>query len=295
MLPWLGSMVSETVIAAIMAASVTGAGLVIAFYALIARMSDRIFSNRLDLLDKPRREIREITSNPESFNEENLDKTTKRLEELGNQVNSMKTYPRYLGLGVGLDFGFFLSTAIFALLWFTEIFRRSSMTDLLVSGTFLLAISTFLVVGIYGISDVDAAMNDNFSKLKEKKENLKDELKEAPQEAKITGRVAQFLIEAGVAFRRDVMFKTDGDRVFVDFLIGSEENPKYAIEVLTEPTKGNVLIPKRYDLFKALAPAKTVLISDFSKSEPLQEIAKVYWDFVVDVKSLDELKKIIKT
>jgi hypothetical protein len=168
------------------------------------------------------------------------------------------------------------------------------MSDLFVSASFLLDIFTFFVVGVYGISDVNAAMNYDIRKIKEKKENIKDELKEAPKEARIMGKVIQFLNKTGIAFRRDVMFKTNGDRTFVDFLIGSEETPKYVIEVLTEPTKGDVLIPKRYDLFKALLPAKTVLISDFSKSEPLQEIAKIYWDFVVDINNLDELKKIIK-
>jgi hypothetical protein len=116
-------MVSETVIAAIMAASVTGAGLVIAFYALIARMSDRIFSNRLNLLNEPREEIKEITGNLESFNEENLDKTTKRLEELGKQINSMKTYPRYLGPGVLLDFTFFIFTTIFGPFGLQKLFK----------------------------------------------------------------------------------------------------------------------------------------------------------------------------
>ena len=41
-------MLTDEVVTAIMTSSITGAGLVIAFYALIARMSDRIFSNKLD-------------------------------------------------------------------------------------------------------------------------------------------------------------------------------------------------------------------------------------------------------
>ena len=62
-------MLSESLAASIMTASITGAGLVIAFYALIARMSDRIFENRFNNLVDLRKELKEITNKSDAFKE----------------------------------------------------------------------------------------------------------------------------------------------------------------------------------------------------------------------------------
>jgi len=288
-------MVSETVITAVMTSSVTGAGLVIAFYALIARMSDRIFANRLEQLEKRRREIKEITSKPESFQEKALEKTTKRLEDLRKEINSMKTFPRYLGPGVLLDFFFFVMAALLSLFWLANTpEKRAPMGDTVALIVFFISLFTFFVVGVYGIIDVLTTMTADFSKLQEKKEDIKAELKEARKEAKIGGQVAQFLNKTGIAFERDVMIKTNGDRAFADFRVCSK-NIEYIIEVLTKPTSQNVYkTSEKYEMYKVLAPAKTILISDFSDNMPAQEAATTYWDFVVDVNNLDELRQIIR-
>jgi type III secretory pathway component EscU len=289
-------MLSETVIAAIMTSSITGAGLVIAFYALIARMSDKIFANRLKQLDERRLAIKEITSKPDSFEDKNLKKTTKRLEDLRKEINSMKTFPKYLGPGVILDFFFFLMTAFLSLIWLATIpENRAPMSDSIVLIIFFMSLFTFFVVGVYGIIDVMTTMAVDFRKLKEKKEDIKVELKEVPKEAKIAGQVAQFLTRMQVNFERNVIIKTDGDLLIADFLIPSKKNPKYVIEVLTRPTSQNVYkISEKYEAFKLQTSAKTILILDFETQPLALKHAKAYWDFVVDVKKLNELSEIIK-
>ena len=105
-------MLADNIIIAIMAASVTGAGLVIAFYALLARMSEKIFSTRFEQLDERRAQVEQITSNPDSFSEKNLKKTTAKLKELEGQIHSMKAFPQYLGIGVIISFSLFIGDFI---------------------------------------------------------------------------------------------------------------------------------------------------------------------------------------
>ena len=39
---------------------------------------------------------------------------------------------------------------------------------------------------------------------------------------------------------------------------------------------------------------KTILISDFSANKPALEAAESYWDYIVDINNLDDLKKILR-
>ena len=60
-------MLSESFVTSIMTASITGAGLVIAFYALSARMPDRIFEKRFSDLRNLREDINQILNTPDAF------------------------------------------------------------------------------------------------------------------------------------------------------------------------------------------------------------------------------------
>ena len=73
-------MLSENLAISIMTVSITGAGLVIAFYALVARMSEKIFENRFTQLDELRENIKQIKDRSDSFEEENFSEMSKSFQ-----------------------------------------------------------------------------------------------------------------------------------------------------------------------------------------------------------------------
>src|SRR4030067_951544 len=130
-----------------MTASITGAGLVIAFYALIARMSDSIFSCRFELLEEKNQEVEQIRSNPASFKGDNLEKTSSRLKELSKEIDSTKTFPRYLGIGVGINFALFLVTSLICAEWL----RLNTEPNNPTQNDWLIVVLFMATVGLFGI------------------------------------------------------------------------------------------------------------------------------------------------
>jgi hypothetical protein len=281
-----------------MVSSVTGAGLVIAFYALISRMSDKIFTNKFKQLEERRREIRRISSDPNNFKEENLKKTTKRLSELGKKIDSIKTFPKYLVLGVVFDFFLFLYTSISSWVWLLQS-AENRANDIVMEPSILfcfsLSLALFLMVGFLGIFDVGSTMWSEFEKLKEEKEEIKGEIVGARLEAQIVDQILIALDKVDIDFERDIDFKTDGQLLRADFIVPSRKTPKYLIEVLTDPTQDKVYkIAEKYDKFKVQTSVKTILVSNFENQQITLRTAKAYWDYVVDIKQLEDLEKIIK-
>jgi hypothetical protein len=281
-------MLSENVAIAVMTASITGAGLVITFYALLARMSDRIFAVRFEQLDERRREVKQISSNPDSFNEKNLKKTTSQLEDLEKEIHYMKAFPKYLGIGVMLNFLLFLLTAFSSFLYITGTGSDTPIIILFILSTFL-----FLGVGIYGIFDVNDAISEDFKKMKKEKEEIKQEITNAPEEVRIVSEIESLLLDMKVPFERNTPVKADGVKVVPDLVIPSANNPKYVIEIWSKPT---------YDLLNRISlkymklsesNIKTIFISDFEKNEALLEFAEYFWDYVVDPRYIEKLKTIL--
>lgn len=290
-------MIPENLASSILTASITGAGLVIAFYALIAHMSDRMFENRFELLDEKNREVEQIVGNVESFNRENLKLTTKRLEELGQEIDSMRTFPRYLGSVVAIDFGIFLFAAILSLTWlWSSPESRAQMNDWMILLIFLISVGLFAFVGIYGITDVMSTMKYHFTKLSKKKEKVKEEIRKGPEEARTAFKLVQdTLTRLSLSFEATPLIKTDGTALIPDFVVPSAKNPKYLIEVLTWPNSSIVYtLSVAYQRLKSQTFAKTILVSDFSDRLSILDLAKSYWDFVVDIKNLNILKEIIE-
>jgi hypothetical protein len=285
-------MLSDSVATAVMTASITGAGLVIAFYALLARMSDRIFAVRFEQLDERRRKVKQISNNPDSFNEENLKKTTSQLEDLEKEIHSMKAFPKYLGVGVMLNFLFFLFTAIISFLYVTGSVR-SAGSDTPIIILFIVSLVVFFGVGIYGIFDVNEAISGNFEKLKKQKEEIKEEITNAPEEVRITSQIESILLSMNLRFEKTVPVKAEGIKLVPDFVIPSANNPKYVIEAWSKPT---------YDLVNNLSwkymrlsesNIKTIFITNFENNENLLKIAENYWDDVIDLRHIEKLRTIL--
>jgi hypothetical protein len=165
-------MVSETLVTGIMTASVTGAGLIIAYYAFVASMSSEIFQRRADKLEKKHDEIRKIREDTQAFETETLDKTTKKLKDLSDEVNVTNTFPSYLGFSIFLDFVLFVVSAVLALNWLaTDITVRGDSQWFLLEGVFLASMVILFFVGCSGIYEVYGVMKDRFEKLKKGKED----------------------------------------------------------------------------------------------------------------------------
>jgi hypothetical protein len=280
-------------------ASVTGAGLVIAFYALIARMSDSIFSCRFELLEEKTQEIERIRSNPASFKEDNLQKTSSRLKELGKEIDAIKAFPRYLGIGIGINFGLFILVSMICANWLYLYTQPNNPTqnDWLIVALFMFTVGFFGVVGAVGIADVRDTMKIQFKNLAKKKKEIKEEIKYAPKEAETVAYIESCLAALKVDFKSNVPVKVDGKLLRPDIIIPSETNPKYLIEVLARPSSDLIYrLSANYEQFKAETHVKTIVIADFEGRLPLIDLAKAYWDFVIDMgneEDMDRLKKIL--
>jgi hypothetical protein len=168
-------------VSAILTSSVTGAGLVIAFYALIAKMSDNIFECRFDLLEEKEKEFQRIRTNRDSFSRENLKNSTSLLKELIDEIDSFKTYPKYLKNGIASTFMLFILTTFAAFLYLQN--YEQNVTNILFTYTliaiYLVSIFAFLGIGIYGLDDVNETMKLQFKRLAKRKSELKEEIRQA--------------------------------------------------------------------------------------------------------------------
>jgi len=163
---------TETLVAAIMTASVTGAGLVIAFYAFVASMSDKIFQRRVEKLQEKRDEIKKIREDSDNFNSANLKQTSEKLKTLSEAINEVNNFPSYLGYLVLADFILFSMSAILAFSWLSnEAEIRPYTTWMILFFFFSASIVVFIFVGLAGIVEVYGTIKDRFEKLKKDKED----------------------------------------------------------------------------------------------------------------------------
>jgi len=88
-------MLSETTVSTILTASIAGAGLIIAIYALITPMARKIFEERVKLHRKKKKEFDKLM---EKINEESSDKDFKRLKTVAKEIKGIKIFPNILAL-----------------------------------------------------------------------------------------------------------------------------------------------------------------------------------------------------
>jgi len=279
--------------------SITGAGLVIAFYALIAKMSDSIFSCRFELLEEKKRDVEQIRSNLGYFSEENLDETSSRLKELSKEIDSMKAFPRYLAVGVGVNFLLFLLTAILCFNWLYDYKGPALATssDYSLIGFYMFSIGLFMSVGFMGLVDVRETMKIHFNKFSNKKTELKKEIMYAPKEAETLALIKQHLIALKVKFETSVMMKTpDGKLLRPDLIIPSAENPKFLVEVMTQPYVQTIFErANQYEHYKADTGVETILVANFKGNITRINTARSYWDHVIDSDEMEKMPNVLKS
>lgn len=291
------SLLTPTLVSAMLTSSITGAGLVIAFYGLIANMSDKMFSTRRAQIKENRKEIDQIRSNPRSFEDSELSKTTQKLNDLSKKVNSVNKFPRYIEIGVGTDFILFIISALFCTQWLNLYSQPNNPTinDWLLVIWFMVTIALFAVVGILGISDVRSTLKYQFSKLAEEKTEIKQEIANAPREIELIRRIELFLKTSGISYHKEAMIKHDS-RMRIDMVVPSIQNPRYLIEVKANPISDLVYIAgRKYESLAKELNAKTILICNFAGKEEVKKTAEAYWDFVIDIDNLSQLRDILQS
>jgi ABC-type multidrug transport system fused ATPase/permease subunit len=166
-----------------MTASVTGAGLVIAFYALLANMSDRIFERRIQRLEEKRQEFKNTVQDTQNLNISNLESTrahARRLTSLTDEIEERGSFPSFLGPLVGFDFILFIITAFLAFYWLGiyEVDRTVPLGNLVIF-VFIGSLASLGISGVFGITEVYQTIRYRFEELKKQKEHAKEEIREA--------------------------------------------------------------------------------------------------------------------
>jgi len=173
-------MLNETAVSAILTASITGAGLILAVYALITPLSRRIFDERVKLLYAKKKEFDKLKGKVSS---DSSAKDFKRLKTLASQIQGTKSFPRYLGFGILLTFLLYIIAAMCSLWWLVYPGARLQ-DDLNVLLFFFSATVGFLVVGGFTIVDVLQAMKEEYEKIKKEKEEVKKDSEELEKKIK---------------------------------------------------------------------------------------------------------------
>ena len=177
-------MLTETIASAILTASITGAGLIIAIYALMTPISSKLFQNRVELLRKRKKQFDNMK---EKIDSESSLEDIKQLKTLAAEMQGIRTFPKYLGFGVMVVFVFYLVTAMLTLMWMGFDLYRTLSFEMYVISTFAVSIFSFCLVGSYAIVDVYLTMKREFEELKkqiEEAEKISKELEQSKKELK---------------------------------------------------------------------------------------------------------------
>jgi len=140
-------------------ASITGAGLILAVYALITPMSGRIYKELNDEINDNLIEFNKLKNKitPESKKE------MKRLSDLRTNMERLKKFPSNLGIGVMITFVlYFFSVLIDSL---QLINPSSAFSSYLFGIVFLLATIAFFMVGIVAVVMVFIPMQNEFEEI----------------------------------------------------------------------------------------------------------------------------------
>jgi hypothetical protein len=102
--------ISEILLSTILTASIAGAGLIIAIYALIAQLRNRIFEKRLMLLGG---KMKEFDESKEKITADESLQEFQRFRAKAVEIQSLKDFPTYLADGVKFVLTSYIITAFF--------------------------------------------------------------------------------------------------------------------------------------------------------------------------------------
>ena len=164
-------MLSEAILSAIVQSGITGAGLVLAIYALIIPISRRMFIYRAELL---RDQIKLFEQQRKNLTPEATNKEFKRLRQMAGSIKETKSFPKYLSYGVSFTFTFYMLSAFIAFLALTSSTQLTAESELVIVSIFIIANSLFIFIGGSTIIDITLTMKREYDGIKQKLEQDQD-------------------------------------------------------------------------------------------------------------------------
>ena len=154
-------MIDENIALALLQSSVTGAGLILAVYALLIPIAGQIFERR----------AKELKENIELYKKESgnidgkiTDKKIQKIRDSLDNIGSKTTPPEYMRIGIMISFiGYIIS--IFMSLWWLLDWNKPIMDGGLPS-IFGVTTFVFLIVGVISIKDIYSVFTKEYEKLK---------------------------------------------------------------------------------------------------------------------------------
>jgi uncharacterized membrane protein (DUF106 family) len=110
-------MFTEGFVSILLEASLTGAGLILAIYALISSILDKIIDVRKELIAEKKEQFDNFA---EKIKTERSDANMKQLNKLNDALKELISFPNFLGVGVVLVFMLYLFVSFLAFQWFTQ-------------------------------------------------------------------------------------------------------------------------------------------------------------------------------
>jgi len=163
------NLASEALLSTVVQIGVTGAGLVLAIYALIIPLSRRMFSRRArDLYD----DIQKFKDKRENLTPE-ATKQLKQLQVLADSIKETRRFPRYLTLGVLLVFFLYMTIALFGFFALFNPINNTPQNDFIIAILFLSATVAFMFLGALTIGDISWTMKKEYEEIKKQIENTK--------------------------------------------------------------------------------------------------------------------------
>ena len=161
-------MFTEAFVSILLEASLTGAGLILAIYALITPILDKIIKVRKELVAEKKEQF---DSFAEKVKTERSDANMNQLNKLNDALKNLIPFPKFFGVGVLFVFMLYIFVSFFAFEWFMQpIVSKSVVTEDAMAISFLVATCGFLFVGLYTISEVARTMKHQWKELEEEKE-----------------------------------------------------------------------------------------------------------------------------
>lgn len=164
---------SETLVSAWLEASITGAGLVLAIYALVTPIFKRIFKNRA----KRRTVLFEEFENKRKIVKPDSDKDFERMTRLRKEIRQIGAFPKYLSIGTAIAFLSFIVSIFSDSYWLLNP-NSNPQSELILFFIFSLGILSFAIVGILTTSEILLMMKDEFEDIKKKEEEEEQEIEE---------------------------------------------------------------------------------------------------------------------
>jgi hypothetical protein len=170
-------MVSETVITALLEASITGMGLVLAVYTLLTPVSTQIFEQRAETLED---KIEKFNEDHSKLTGDSPEDEWEKMRQKSKEINKIKVLPWSFGFGILAAFTFFSVSFLFSLFWLgSEVYHTFPIEF----SIFLFCSSgwaTFTFVGVSIIAEIVDSLTKKFEEVKKKQKAVKNSSKNMP-------------------------------------------------------------------------------------------------------------------